>query len=213
MEYLYCALIGYLIGTFNPAYLIGKRKGDDIRERGSGNAGASNVTILYGKARGALCALVDILKTCLAITLTGKLCPSFEHAFALTAASCVLGHIFPVYMKFRGGKGLACLGGTVLMYDRRVFFILLAIEIVVALVTDYICFVPMTASVIFPIIYFVMSRDLVGMGILGVACAVIILKHFENIHRIRSGKEAHLSFLWNKNAEIERLQHNTDDHE
>lgn len=210
MEYLYCTLIGYAIGSFNPAYMIGKKQGDDIRQKGSGNAGASNVVILYGKARGALCALLDIVKACLVITLTKHLFPTFEHAFVITSAACILGHVFPFYMRFKGGKGLACLGGVVLMYDRRVFFVLLTIEIVIALVTDYICFVPMTASVIFPITYAVTSRDITGMLILAVAGTVIILRHIENIHRIRNGSEAHLSFLWNKNAEIERLQHNID---
>lgn len=208
MEYLYCALIGYLIGTLNPAYFMGKSSGFDIREKGSGNAGASNVVILFGKAKGALCALLDIVKACFTIWLTGMLFPDFSHSFAVTAAACILGHVFPFYMKFRGGKGLACLGGVVLMYDLRVFMILLAVEIVIALLTNYICFVPLTASVIFPLVYAIITEDIWGMIILALAGSVIIARHIENIKRIRSGREAHLSYLWNKNAEIERLRNN-----
>lgn len=210
MEYIYCSLIGYLIGTINPAYLMGKNSGFDIREKGSGNAGASNAVIVLGRAKGVLCALLDIVKTCLALLLTSRLFPSFSRAFAVTAAACILGHVFPFYMKFHGGKGFACLGGAILMYDLRVFIIMLAIEVVVALVTDYICFVPMTASIIFPIVYALMTKDWWGILILAVASAVIFARHIENIKRIRSGREAHISFLWNRDSELERLQQHID---
>lgn len=210
MEAIYCSLIGYLIGTINPAFFMGKKRGFDIREKGSGNPGASNVVILFGKAKGVLCALLDITKTCFAIWLAKLLFPTFTRAFAVTSAFCILGHVFPFYMKFKGGKGLACLGGVVLMYDWRVFLVMLAVEVVIALLTDYICFVPMTASIIFPITYTALTKDLWGTMLLALAGAVIFIRHIENIRRIRSGKEAHLSFLWNKNAELERLKHNID---
>ncbi len=208
MEYLYCSLLGYIIGMANPAYYMGKKSGFDIHEKGSGNPGASNATILFGKARGALCALHDIVKACLAIILAQFLFSDFRHAFAVTAAACILGHIFPLYMRFRGGKGFACLGGVILMFDRRVFLIMLAVELVVALVTDYICFVPMTASAIFPIVYGFMTGDMLGSVLLATTGVVIIVRHSENIRRIRNGMEAHISILWNKHSELERIASN-----
>ncbi len=208
MEYICCSIIGYLIGAVNPSYLIAKKKGFDIRTKGSGNAGASNALILFGKLLGVLCALLDIAKAYFAILLTEALFPEFRYAFAITGVACVIGHTFPLYMRFKGGKGLACLGGIVLYFNWKVFLIMLAGAIVIALVTDYICFVPLTASFAFPFIYGFMERDMYGSVILALITAVTIVKHIENLHRIKNGTEMHLSFLWKPVAEIERLKSN-----
>ncbi|MBQ9761211.1 MAG: glycerol-3-phosphate acyltransferase [Clostridia bacterium] len=208
MFYLICILTGYLVGTINPSYIISKMKGFDIRKRGSGNAGASNAVIVLGRFVGVLCALFDILKAALIIWIMGMVFPSLAYSYAVTGVACIVGHIFPFYMKFRGGKGLACLGGTVLAYDWRVFLIMLAGEIVVAILTNYICFVPVTAGLIFPIVYGIMSRDVWGALILLCAGLLIVFRHKENFKRIRNGTEARLSYLWNKNKEIERVQEN-----
>ena len=209
MDFLYCILIGYFVGTVNPSYIIAKIRGFDIREKGSRNAGASNAVILLGKTIGVLCALLDIAKTVLAIWLTQKLMPEFAWAYAVTGVACALGHIFPFYMKFKGGKGLACLGGIIFALDWRVFLIMLTSEIIIALATNYICFVPLTASVVFPIIYGIMRNDWWGALILCVLTLVIFWKHKENLVRIKNGTEMRLSFLWNKNKEIERMKNNT----
>lgn len=209
MEYLVCIVIGYLIGAINPAYFLSKVRGFDIRQRGSGNAGASNVVIVFGKLAGLICALLDIAKVCLAIWLTGLIFPGFFHSFVVTGACCILGHIFPFYMRFRGGKGLACLGGMILMYDWRVFLILLLSEFAVLILMQYLCFVPMTASVAFVVIYGVMHKDLIGVLILAVVSLVIAFKHRANIARIRKGTEARFfQYLRNKDKEIERLKQN-----
>lgn len=210
MKYVCCVLVGYLVGSLNPSYFLAKLHGFDIREKGSGNAGASNALILLGKLRGVLCAIFDIAKATLVIWLMGKLFPDFEYSFVLTGVSCILGHIFPFYMKFRGGKGLACLAGTVLAFDWRVFLIMLSCEVMVALATKYICFVPMTASVVFPVVYGLMRHDWIGALLLCLVAAVILFKHRQNIRRIRNGTEMRLSFLWKKDEEIQRLKMNSE---
>lgn len=206
MDFLYCILIGYFIGTVNPSYIIAKIHGFDIREKGSRNAGASNAVILLGKTIGILCALFDIAKTFFAIWLSQKLMPDFSLAFSVTAVACSLGHIFPFYMRFKGGKGLACLGGMILAFDWRVFLIMLTVEIVIVLASDYLCIVPMTASLAFPIVYGIMAKNLWGSLILLIMTAIIFYKHKINLQRIKNGTEMHFSFLWNKNKEIERLK-------
>lgn len=208
MNYLYCALIGYFIGAVNPSYIISKLRGFDIRKKGSGNAGASNALIIFGKTVGALCAIIDVAKAFLAILLAQSLFPEFTHAFAVTAVACTLGHIFPFYMKFRGGKGLACIGGIILYYNWKVFLIMLACAVVIALIFDYICFIPICASVAFPVIYVLMTKDFVGMGILLILTVVVIIKHIENLKRIRLGKEMHISYLWKPKIELERVKQN-----
>ena len=208
MEIIVCLLVGYAIGTINPAYIIGAMRGVDIKSRGSGNAGASNVMIVIGKAAGVVCALLDIIKPCIAILITRKLFPLFELAFPLTGAACILGHVFPFYMKFKGGKGLACLGGVILMTDVRLFLALVLIELAVVLVINYICVVPMTASVAYSVIYGVMYKDsLAALIFFGVA-VVIFFKHTENLKRIKEGTEIRFSFLWNKEEELERIKEN-----
>lgn len=208
MKYLICILMGYLVGTINPSYIISKMKGFDIRKRGSGNAGASNAVIVLGRVVGVLCALFDIMKAAAIIWIAEAIFPELTFVFAVTGVSCIVGHVFPFYMKFRGGKGLACLGGTVLAYDWRVFLIMLAGEILVALFTNYICFVPVTAGFIFPVVYGIMRRDVWGALILSIAGLLIVYKHKENFKRIRNGTEARLSWLWNKEKELERMQEN-----
>lgn len=206
MDILICVLLGYLIGSFNPSYLLARKRGVDIRSHGSGNAGASNALILFGKLRGAICALLDIGKACVALWLTATLLPQCRWAYCVTAVACVLGHIFPFYMGFRGGKGLACLGGVILYFDRRVFFAMLLAEILIVLITDYICFVPLTASVAFPVIYGLMEKDWAGGVVLLVMTAAMVGKHVENLRRIAQGKEVHLSFLWKPEEELERVK-------
>lgn len=202
MKYVLCILIGYLIGAINPSYIIAKLRGFDIREKGSKNAGASNALILFGKVLGIGCALFDIAKATFAIWLCEKLFPELTYSFAVTGAACILGHVFPFYMNFKGGKGLACLGGMILAFDWRVFLIMLAAEIVVAIVTDYICFVPLTASAVFPIVYGIMRQDARGALIISLILPLMIYKHKENLKRIKQKTEMPFSFLWNKDKAL-----------
>lgn len=202
MKYLLCILIGYLIGSVNPSYIIAKFRGFDIREKGSKNAGASNALMIFGKVIGVGCALLDIAKAAFAIWLCGKLFPELACSFAVTGVACILGHVFPFYMKFKGGKGLACLGGMILAYDWRVFLVMLTAEIVVAIVTDYICFVPITASVVFPIVYGFMRRDLWGALIIALLFPLMLYKHNENLKRIKQKTEMPFCFLWNKDKAL-----------
>ena len=204
MRYVLCIIMGYLMGAINPSYIIANLRGFDIREKGSRNAGASNALILFGKVIGIGCALFDIVKATLAIWLCGALFPELAYSFAVTGVACILGHVFPFYMKFKGGKGLACLGGMILAFDWRVFLIMLAAEIVVAVVTDYICFVPLTASVIFPVVYGIMRRDVWGALIVALILPLMLYKHRENLKRIKQKNEMPFSFLWNKEKALEK---------
>lgn len=205
MAYIWCSLIGYLIGSVNPAWIISKLRGFDIRDKGSKNAGASNVVILCGKKTGAVCAVLDIFKACLAIGLCAFLFPEYDHAFAAAGTACIVGHIHPLFLGFRGGKGLACLGGMIMMFSRRVFAVFLILEIIIVLVTNYICFVPITAAIAFPIAYAILAHDGIGAAMMGVGCVMILLKHTENLHRILNGTELRFSYLWDRDSERKRL--------
>ncbi len=212
MEIILCILIGYFIGCINPSYIIGKLKGVDVKKSGSGNAGASNALILFGKLLGLFCALFDIFKAWFATLLCERLFgEELSVAFALSAVAVILGHIFPFYTKFRGGKGLACLGGVILRYNPVIFLIMLAGALVLVFITNYICFVPMAASLVFPIIYAFKSDDIIGTLLLLIPFVVILIKHSENIRRIMNGTEFRFSYLWNKQKEYERMNITAED--
>lgn len=198
-------LVSYVVGSFNLSYFLSKMKGYDIRQHGSGNAGASNVVIMMGKKAGIIVALVDIFKAFLVCTVAMKVFPDMVFIGPLAGACAIFGHIFPFYLKFRGGKGLASLGGTILALDPKMFVVLLAIAIVLAVVINYICVVPMSISIVFALAYGYTRHSLSSFIILMVAAVVINLKHRENISRIKAGTEARFSLLWDRKSEAERL--------
>lgn len=218
LKIILCALFGYCVGGINPSYLIAKCRGFDIRRRGSGNAGASNALISMGSSVAVFSALFDILKAT-AVTMTAPLLfAGLPFAAEIGASACILGHIYPAYMQFRGGKGLACLGGAILAIDWRFFLIMLAAELVLALIVNYICVVPISASFVLPVTYGLLGSDGAdvlrhaqggwwGAAILSVASVGVLLRHRVNIRRILTGKELHLSYLWSKDkaAELARI--------
>ncbi len=198
-------IIGYLIGSVNPSYLIAKCKGFDIRKSGSGNAGASNAVITMGAGVGAFSAIFDIMKA-YGVYILATFLSDIPYAGLLAGTACILGHIFPFYMHFRGGKGLACLGGVILAFDWRVFLLLLGFELIVLWITNYLCLVPLSAAVIFPIIYGIMTNAWLGSLFFGIATLAIFYRHFENLKRIRLGTELRFSYLWHKEEELQKIQ-------
>ena len=223
-----CILFGYVIGCINPSYIIGRIKGIDIRKTGSGNAGASNALITMGKKIAIFSGLFDIAKATAAYLLAPLIFRDVVLASEIAGVACILGHMFPFYMKFKGGKGLACLGGVLIAIDWRLFFAMLAVEILLCIWIDYICVVPITASILIPIFYGLFGTNGVapwplkhanngwlGAGVLFIATAAILYRHIQNIHRITYGGEMPFSFMWSKDKEGEkaRVQENTRRHE
>ncbi len=204
-QILYCILSGYLLGNINPSFLFARWKGYDARVDGSGNAGASNAYILAGKTAFFITAGLDILKAFAACRLCRMLFPDLNVAEQIGGVSCILGHMFPVVLHFRGGKGLASLGGVVLSWNWETFLILLTIAIAIAFVTNYVCVVAPVMSAAFPGLYYWQSRFLPATLILMLPFLPIMLKHMENFRRIRNGTEVRLSYLWNKEGELKRI--------
>ena len=123
-----CLAIGYMFGLFQTAYIIGKLHHTDIREHGSGNAGTTNVLRTFGKRAGALTLLGDVLKCFLAMLLVSKVfADKYGEILPLLTAyagfGCILGHNFPFYMGFRGGKGIGSSAGLILFLDWKIFLV------------------------------------------------------------------------------------------
>lgn len=191
-------LIGYLFGGINPAYIIGKLKGIDIRKSGTKNPGASNAAIVMGAKTGVLIALFDILKAVTAINLAKFLFPFFAYSLELAGVGCILGHMYPVFMEFHGGKGVACLAGLIIAFDIKVFVALASAVISIALILDHLVLVPVLASIAFPVIYAKKVGSVAGTMIIVIASAAILHKHVENIKWLKEGNEIPLSVLWKK---------------
>ena len=151
MDYAFAAVAGYLLGSSNMAYWISLIKKVDIRANGTGNLGASNATVLLGWSAGVLVAVHDIGKAFLAVVLAKWLLPGAEYGGVVAGVACVLGHIFPFYLKFKGGKGLASFLGMLAALDWRVGLGAAALLVAVTLITDYIALGTLSVSVAGPL--------------------------------------------------------------
>ena len=188
---LVSALGGYLIGNFNLAYIVAKAKGFDIRSKGSNNPGASNAAITMGWKMGVTVALADILKAALAVILFRAI---FDSGFAgmWAGVAAVMGHMYPFWMKFKGGKGFASFAGMALGMDWRYFAIIGAAVILVTLLSDYIVVGTLTAVISFPISWGIINHTFWALLIAGVS-TIIILKHIPNYVKIANGTEFKVS--------------------
>lgn len=202
---LAAAGMGYAIGNLNPAYVMGLRKGYDIRKKGSGNAGATNLMILEGKKAGAFVMCFDISKAAVSVGLARRIFAQSKFAGEAAGAACILGHMYPALMRFRGGKGLACLGGVILAFGVNDFLITLFLESLLLLATRYLCLVPITGAIFYPIYHGIERGDWRAAAILGSITLPMLSKHVENLERIKEGKELKLDFLWDRDGELDRI--------
>ncbi len=188
------ALLGYFLGSMNFAVIISRLKfHEDIRTQGSGNAGATNMSRTYGKAAGIATLVGDILKTVLPVLLAKLL---VGDAFGyLTGLMCALGHAFPCYYKFKGGKCVAVTAAVMLVMEPLAFLFLFAIFAVVVLGTKYVSLASIFTALISPVIVhsFVKSwnydQSHLGVVFLMVQCLLVIFLHRGNIKRLLDGTE------------------------
>ena len=188
MAYAIAVILGYLLGCSNMAYYLAKLKKADLTKGGSGNLGASNATILLGWRAGILVGIHDIGKAVLAVLLAKWLFPNAEHAGAAAGVASVLGHIFPFWLKFKGGKGFASYIGMTIALNWKLAICVLAAVVIVTLLTDYIVCGTVTTIITVPV-YLGITQSALLAGILAVATAVILYKHRENFPRILNGTE------------------------
>ncbi len=189
MGYLISILGAYLLGSVSMAYFLTKRKNIDARESGTGNLGASNTKVLLGWGPAVIVALHDIGKGVAAVLLAQLLFPELEHVGAAAGVACILGHIYPFYLGFRGGKGLATYLGVAAALDWRVAIGVALMLVVITVVTNYIALGTIAVSVAVPAALGILTGNLILVLILCVATAVMLGKHWENLVRIKNGTE------------------------
>jgi glycerol-3-phosphate acyltransferase PlsY len=189
MGYLISILIAYPMGCVSLADMMARKNNIDAREHGTGNLGASNTMVLFGWGPAVLVAVHDVFKGFFAVLLTQWLFPELPYVGAWAGVACVIGHIFPFYLGFRGGKGLATFMG---MAGALNFWLAVGMAVVLAVitvVTNFIALGTVTVSLLIPIFLGFLTGDWIQSLILGVATAVMLYKHWGNLVRIKNGTE------------------------
>lgn len=184
MGYFIASLLGYALGCSNLAYYISRAAKKDIRKSGTGNLGASNATVLFGWKAGVAVAVHDAGKALVAVLLAKLLFPDLEYAGATAGVAAVLGHIFPFYLKFRGGKGTASFVGLTMAVNWRLALAVLAILVLATILTDYIVIGTFSTIVTVPVYIGFFAHNLILMAIICIASFAIFWKHRENIGRL-----------------------------
>ncbi len=198
--YVLCALIAYSLGSLNFGIIISKLiYHDDVRTHGSGNAGTTNMLRTYGKGAAAATIIGDALKVVLAIVIANFLVGSLYYGGYVAGFFAILGHVYPIYYGFKGGKGVVASAITILMLEPKVFLIVFAVFIAVVAIWRYISLGSIIAAAVYPLItycYAMASRGGSGLDVVFafLIAAFVIVLHRTNIQRLLEGKENKLSF-------------------
>ncbi len=210
--YICMAVIAYLIGSINFSVIFSKKfAGFDLREKGSGNAGTTNVLRTVGKKAAALTLICDILKGIVAIgmAILLGLIPDMDKDIMVqvAAVAVVIGHTFPIFFKFKGGKGVATSLGILLMVNWQIGLICLVFGLVLIILTRMVSLGSVTAAILYPVLTVTLMGDThyiasLGNGEVGkkyivysiILAVIILFNHRSNIKRILEGNENKISF-------------------
>ena len=182
-------LIGYLLGCFNLAFIISKVKIVDLQNTGSKNLGASNTFITVGKGLGVLVGACDIFKCTLVVILARLIFPDIDYLPYIAGVACVMGHMFPFYLKFKGGKGFASFLGMSLGIHWKYFIVIGICIILITLITKYIVLATMATVISYPVFLFFDTQNWIIVTMVAILSCIIIMKHYKNLIRIAKGEE------------------------
>lgn len=200
--YIAVAVIAYLIGSINFSVIISRKMaGFDVREKGSKNAGTTNMLRTVGKKAAAITLICDILKGVIAVIVAKLISSNINQAVAtqIAAVFVVIGHTFPIFFEFRGGKGVATSIGILLVMNWEIGLICLSYGIVIIALTRMVSLGSISAAILFPILTIFINEHYIAEGAsfipFGIVIAIIILfNHRANIKRLNNGTENRISF-------------------
>lgn len=199
MNILLTAVMGYLLGSIPFGFLLVLTfRGLDIRQSGSGNIGATNVARSF-PGLGLVTLILDALKGFAAVALTHAMFPGQKLLAVVAALFAIVGHMFPVWLKFRGGKGVATGLGAFLALTPKTILVMVAVFVVVALLFRYVSLGSIVAVALFPLLAWLLG-DSGGsyriLALMTIAPALIIARHHQNIRRLLAGTEPR--FQWRR---------------
>lgn len=205
--YIIIAIIAYAIGSINFSVLISKKMaGFDVREKGSGNAGTTNMLRSVGKKAAAITLICDILKGVIAILIAliaGKIVKNIDRAVLIQIAGIlvVVGHTFPIFFEFKGGKGVATSLGVIMMVNWKIGLICLVFALAIMAFSKMVSMGSVGAAILFPVLTLFINTNFIveanGMKYFVfsvILAAMVIFNHRANIKRIANGTENKLSF-------------------
>lgn len=202
LKVVICLGLGYLCGCFSSGFFVGKLFHSDVRKMGSGNLGTTNVMRTLGAGAGALTLFLDLAKCIIPVLLVRFVLFPEAEPFSydsqllvlLTSLGAVIGHDFPFYLKFHGGKGIACMGAVMLVYDWRLALIGFLSFCLIIAVTKYVSVASLVESVFFPVwVCFFTESD---WKMVLITCAFTVLAFFQhrtNLVRLAHGTENRFS--------------------
>ena len=183
MKIIAILMIGYLIGCIHPAAVLAKVRNVDLKKEGTHNLGATNTALVLGKASGIFVMVFDILKSILSAKLCQMLFPHISYAGMVACIGCILGHCFPVFLHFRGGKGLAAFGGMVLAYNPWFFVMIVIPGVILMIILNTGVAVPMLACVMFPVLVACSHGSVAEISLSVIACILIAWMHRDNLKK------------------------------
>ncbi len=202
------AIVAYLIGSINFSVILSKKMaGFDVREKGSGNAGTTNMLRSVGKKAAAITLVCDILKGVVAILIAMIMNKIFKDSngallVQIAGVAVILGHTFPIFFKFKGGKGVATSLGVLIMSNWQIGLICLVFALILIILTQMVSVGSIAAAILYPVLTLFIPQNYIIPGnyiIYSVVLAVIIVfNHRENVKRLLSGTENRISFKGTK---------------
>ena len=202
------AIVAYLIGSINFSIILSKKMaGFDVREKGSGNAGTTNMLRTVGKKAAAITLVCDILKGVVAILIAiavGKIFKNSNGALLVQIAgvAVILGHTFPIFFKFKGGKGVATSLGVLIMSNWQIGLICLVFALILMVLTQMVSVGSIAAAILYPVLTLFIPQNYIVSGnylIYSIILAVLIVfNHRENVKRLLNGTENKISFKGTK---------------
>ena len=206
--YIIVAVIAYLLGSISFSVIISKKMaGFDVREKGSGNAGSTNVLRTVGKKAAILTLICDVLKGVVAVliaTLVGKIWKELDGALLVQLAGIfvIIGHTFPVFFKFKGGKGVATSLGVLLITNWQIGLICLVFALVLMVLTQMVSVGSIGAAILYPVLTLFISQNYIVPGTYIISSIIIailvVFNHRSNVKRLLSGTENRINFKTTK---------------
>lgn len=195
-------IISYLIGSINCSILISKIYKSDVRESGSGNAGATNMLRAFGPAIGVITMLGDFLKTLIPLIATRIVFKDQDYWQAMVAFSgfcCSMGHAYPIYFGFRGGKAVTVVAMVLLVVDWRCFVVGVSLFVLTVALTRYVSLGSMIGGLSGPVTLAIVHYNDLQKNLLAILCLfalaiMVILLHYENVRRLVKGTERKFKF-------------------
>lgn len=189
-KYFFIILLAYLFGSIPFGYILGRLvTKQDIRTKGSGNIGTTNAFRTSGPRVGLLTLFFDGLKGFLSCYFA-YLILATDEAVALAGLFAMIGHCFSMFLKFKGGKGIATSAGVVLYIDYRLLLILLGVFIIILLMTKIVSLSSITAALLAPFVSYFIGLDKPYIIMVLIIVCIVIFRHKDNIKRLRAGNEA-----------------------